>query len=718
MKNTIKIFLRDMKKMLTSPFALVILGGLIILPSLYAWLNIQASWNPYDRTDHIKIAVSNNDEGATFYDLDVNVGDDVEKELKANDKIDWVFLSEKEVRDAVNNGEYYAGVIIPEDFSEDFLSITTDKITKPSIEYIINDKLNAIAPKITDAGVTTLHSEINEKFTETISKQLLLITKKIDKALKDTNAVDNAIAFLERTSNDLDDLVLVLNSAIDLGKPISESVDLLNDSTTHLQSALKSTTESIDEGQKALKETENLSQTAINAVSAQFDSIKNEIKHIQSSINNLVKDIESSKEVALSDLQFISSKLSSAKTQLNEISKEIKNFNDKLPVRLPALDKVCQDINSTANILNDAKNKIDNLKEDISSTELERILNQINKDINKQFDIIDGIKSTYTTAILPLIDNMKSNINSSFDNIKTSLITANSGIDLIKSTMSSTDSIINASTNTLKSVKKLVLNSKEDIDENIKIIKSTVNQSEIQVLIDTITENPTLASDFFADPVKIKEVKLYEIANYGSAMSPFYLVLCLWVGGMFLMSVLKTSVKEDKHITNIKRREAYFGRGLTYTFIAIIQGIVASVGGLLILNITVASPVEFVLMCVYTSVVFSIIIYGLVAGLGNIGKAITIVLLVLQVAGAGGTFPVELTPDFFGKLNPFFPFTYAINAVRETVGGINPDSFTHDILMFSIFIPIGLLIGLLLNKRFKKINEYVERKMEETDVMI
>ena len=718
MKNVIKIFLRDMKKMVTSPFALIILCGLIILPSLYAWLNIEASWNPYDRTNYIKIAVSNNDKGADFSDLAVNIGADVEKELKANEEINWVFLNEKEVRKGVENGLYYAGVIIPPNFSKDFLSITKEKIKKPSIEYIINDKMNAIAPKITDAGVKTLHSQINENFIQVISEKLLIITKKIDKVLSDTNAIDHTTNFLEDTSDNLDNLVLVLNSTIELGQPISKSVDLIDDSLTHLEGVLSNTNELISDGQKELGKTEQLNKTIVNAVSLQFDSLRKDLTNTVTKIDSIIKKIESSEKVVLSDLEFLSSEMQNAIKRIEKVASDIQTFNQKLPVPITVLDKVYNDLMSTSYIFKGIDKKIDTIEYNISSGKAEKILVDIKSKINRQIDIIDDLKYIYVNTVSPMLVKMQANINSTLSELKVALNGTDAGIGLIKDTLNGTDDIHKTSTKTLKSVKELIVSNKKQIDKSVKLIRTEINKSGIETLIETISKNPTLASDFFSDPVKINEVKLYEMANYGSAMSPFYLVLCLWVGGMFLMSVLKMAVKEDKKIKNIKRREEYFGRGLTFSFIAIIQGVVASIGGMLILDITVASPVEFVLTCIYTSIVFSIIIYGLVAGLGNIGKAITIVLLVLQVAGAGGTFPVELTPDFFGKLNPLFPFTYAINAVRETVGGITPANYTRDLLVLTIFIPIGLLIGLLLHKKFKVINEYMNKKMEETDVMI
>ena len=718
MKNIVGIFKRDIKKIIINPFAVMLLIGLIILPSLYAWLNIEASWEPYDRTGNIKVAVTNEDIGDNFDNLEIKIGDDIIKELKANSDIGWQFVNKEELLNGVESGKYYAGIIIPSDFSSKFLSVTTESINKPNLEYYINDKINAIAPKITNAGITSLETKINQTVIETISNILLTTIKTIDQGIVEYDAIGKTVNFLEKTSKDMDELLNIMDLIISQEKPISQGVTSLDSSLTSLQEILTQASNEIPKTQSTINTTEELTNKIFSDNSLEIQNLEKDLDTIVNSINTVSKKI-SGKETTIEEaLKDISDKLQTINNKINSLAEDINNLNKKLPEPLAGLNDIYTKLTNISRVISDKKTLIDQTAHTIAENELEKILNEVKDKISSQRALINTIKKNYDNEIKPLLSGIESNAKLSLQKMDSSFKSANSAISYIKQSINGTNVILNSSTETLVHIKDLITTNKVQIDESIKAINREIKKTEIQTVLEAITANPHLASDFFSNPTNIHENELYPVANYGSAMTPFYIVLCLWVGSMFLMSVLKTKVKEDDKIKNIKPYQAYLGRGMTYMVLAILQGIFASVGALLILRITTVHPILFILMCILTSIVFSAIIYSLVAGVGNIGKAIAIVLLVLQVAGAGGTFPVELTPDFFGMINPLMPFTYAINAVRETVAGIYTENLIRDIIILLIFIPISVIIGLILNKKLKKFNEKFEEKLEETDIII
>ena len=180
---------------------------------------------------------------------------------------------------------------------------------------------------------------------------------------------------------------------------------------------------------------------------------------------------------------------------------------------------------------------------------------------------------------------------------------------------------------------------------------------------------------------------------------------------------MKCRVLEDENIHGGKPCEKYFGRYLIFMLFGVAQALIVALGDLYLLKIQCLEPAKFVLAAVTASVVFVNIIYTLTISFGDVGKALAVVLLVIQVAGAGGTFPIEVTPHFFRVVNPMLPFTHAINAMRECVGGIYGNAYFEDMGKILLYLPVSLFVGVVLRKQVMKMNDFFERKLEETGVM-
>ena len=205
MKNIWQVFTTDIRKIFAKPFAAVVLIGIMIIPALYAWFNIYANWDPYSNTNGLKVAVANDDEGASVEGLSINVGGMIIAKLADNDKIGWVFVDKEKAIDGTESGEYYAAVIIPEDFSSKILSIVKMDIQRPTIEYYVNEKKNAIAPKITNSGINTVQQQVNETFistvTEVVSTMLIDTNQSVGDA--ESSFVGNVLSDLKQTRDQL-----------------------------------------------------------------------------------------------------------------------------------------------------------------------------------------------------------------------------------------------------------------------------------------------------------------------------------------------------------------------------------------------------------------------------------------------------------------------------------------------------------------------------------
>ncbi|MEG1584067.1 MAG: YhgE/Pip domain-containing protein, partial [Anaerovorax sp.] len=198
------------------------------------------------------------------------------------------------------------------------------------------------------------------------------------------------------------------------------------------------------------------------------------------------------------------------------------------------------------------------------------------------------------------------------------------------------------------------------------------------------------------------------------AMTPFYTTLCLWVGALILCALLTTSAKNADFAFTMKQE--FFGKWLLFAFLAMLQGVVVALGDMFVLGIHVAHPTIFVALAAFYSLVFITIVYTFVAQLGNVGKAMGVILLVIQIAGSGGTFPIEVTPTYFQSIYAILPFTYGIDGMREAVAGIVPENLRTDVLVLGMYLGAFLLLGLVSKHWIRKATFKFNHKLEESGI--
>lgn len=244
-------------------------------------------------------------------------------------------------------------------------------------------------------------------------------------------------------------------------------------------------------------------------------------------------------------------------------------------------------------------------------------------------------------------------------------------------------------------------------------VEDVEHSQELTIIMNTLSGDPEKYSDFFSEPVQITDNVIYPVENYGSAVTPFYTTLSIWVGALVLAAILKTKAKSSKY-PGATQTELFFGRYIIYFILSQAQTLVTVLGDLYYFKVQCLNPFLFWFACAFTSMVFSLLIYSLVLAFGDVGKAIAVVAVVIQIAGSSGTYPIELLPDFFQKVYLFFPFPYAINAMRETIGGLYDGAFALYLLELSIFIVVALVIGLLIRKPFRRLNKFMHRRMEDS----
>ncbi|MBC6972622.1 YhgE/Pip domain-containing protein [Bacillus sp. Xin] len=940
MKQIWRIYKTDLRNVAKHWAAIVIVLGLMILPSLYAWFNIKASWDPYGNTKEVPIAVSNQDVGSNLRGKDINIGNEIVDSLKKNKNLGWKFVDEKQAIYGVERGDYYASITIPKDFSEKIATVISDNPQKPELDYYVNEKVNAIAPKITAKGASGITEEISKNFVKTANGEIFQVFNDLgidlETNLPSIEKVKDLVFKLEAQFPEMYTLVdTALDDATraqDLVKVAQEDLPVVESVINDGQATLKSLDEFFARNDETLKNapgtikrdltvmkkgmdgaaaiTDFLMGPGVNLqvpdfskvpTLPEFPSLSNlpqlndeGYRNIAQNINQTVNNVLSSARAGTAYAQSVVNGLQNgnfdpekAKQDLNAVSNNLQGRIDDISYLINVFTKlqesattdfgktffqgrvdrltklkgamensnngikdivniigtgqeVKQDVKDAVNQKLNATNAlIDQAEKDYNETFVadykkavqfkEETENKINEDYekakteyNKVRDGIENAKSDAQKAMedlqnkgingldstkvalnslngqfqaganligdmIPVLENANKvladvnsdkNFNDQIAKLKKAknglekgMDLTNKGIDAInkgqqpakdviesinevsknvsaelgdilarydseivpnfneaiartKEMSKNTSKILNDADKKLPDVKKLLEDSSkglvegkkkvEDIkaempatEKKIKELADKIrkfeSEEDIKDIIRLLKNDVEKQSDYFANPVNLKENKLFAMPNYGSAMSPFYTVLALWVGALLMVSLLTVEVHEPG--ANYKSHEIYFGRFVTFLTIGLMQAFIVSMGDIFLLGTYVVNKFWFVVFSLFIGAVFVCIVYSLVSIFGNVGKSMAIILLVLQVAGSGGTFPIQMTPTFFQTIYPFLPFTYAISAIRETVGGMLWDVVLRDLLVLSVFVVIMLIMALLLKTPINKSSE-------------
>lgn len=885
LKNVFTIYRNDWIRIFKAPVAALLIVALMVLPSLYAWFNLAASWDPYSNTSGIKIAVTSEDEGAVIRDSSVNIGDEIVSSLKKNDKLGWEFVSKEKAKEGVTKGEYYASLYIPHDFSAKIATILEDKQVKPEIDYSVNEKLNAIAPKMTSTGASTIVQQVKENFIHTVSESVLSvfndagikleeelptirnieekifalekevpkinelgekvvtlegklpeINKKAQKiltleaAFPDINEASKNILLLEEKLPELDKVgegILVLQEKApeiqkladgvmeldahfsDISEMVTKALSNVEDMQSFLETAsgsLEKIEQGINNGKQladtlpafidangqaldavgpvykqnlllhqktadavhqfaALVQNGNLTEeeaktnavalqaqvqtsidsltrsvalfTTLNSVTPNGDdALLSEIKDLQALQTNFQQEKKLLHTIQAEDKEKASSLLALSQEAI-ELSTTLMNRYDKQTE--PAIHRAIEGIKDSAqNAMNDlesAQANIPKLEEILKNTDeslafAQEELTKLHSDLptieKKIHEATNLIKKNMDKVLAGINDaaefyqksfpSLKEKIHEAANFVRNDLPAAEQDISkvaaFIKTDLPRVEDAVHKAADM---VQNELPNLEATLTKTADSIRKFEDEYDLGEIISLLKNDIQQESDFISDPIVLNENSLFPIPNYGSANSPFYTTLSLWVGALLLISLLRVDVRDPEGIYT--PNQVYFGRWLTFVTIGLCQSLIVTLGDMFILKAYVAEPVAFVLFSMFISLVFMTIVYTLVSVFGNLGKGLAIIFLVLQLSGSGGTFPIQVAPPFFQKINPYLPFTHAINLLRETVGGMVKEKVLFSISMLIVFSVIALIIALFLKKPLANGTRKMTEKAKASEII-
>ena len=572
----VELMKNDFKSVFTNPIVTLLIVAIIILPSLYALINVEACWDPYSKTDEVDFAIANLDNGTSFQGLQLNIGNELVKELKNNSKFDWKFVTEDELREGVNKGDYYAGIVIPKNLSENIVSITGDNPKQAKLEYVVNIKANPVASRLTDAGANAIYTSLNAKIVELID-------------------------------------LAAYGKLGELQEGLASGASQLGGGAVLLQSGASQ----VAAGAGQVAAGEKIIKNGSAAVKQGSSQIKQGAKNVSQGAN-----------------------------KVQQGSEELQGAVDPSLMPEGAIKEYAKNSAALAN----------------GSSELA-----------KGSNYLAGNSSLLADGSSQLADGSLAMAEGSLSLAAGAELLGNSAAQALFAASGA----LAASANSLASVTGI---------------------------------NETQLGDYLFSPIKLDRHEIYPVPDYGSSVSPFYIVLSMWVGALITCVLIEPKSSAG---TPYSPFEMYTGKLLIYIILSILQACVTLIGAI-ILGVYVANYPLFIFSAILVSVVFMILIYSIISAIGTVGKGVAVILLVFQISGTGGIYPIEIMPKLFQALHPYLPMTYGISLVREAQLGVVWSNYWPALI---ILLGIGIatvIAAMLIKEKADKASKYFEEKLEES----
>ena len=722
MKNVLRVLKRDFLRILKAPASIVVVLALIVLPSLYTWFNVVGFWNPYGNTGNLRVCVVNEDAGSSS-DLTgaINLGDMVVEQLHDNDQLGWDFVDYDTAMEAVKSGHAYAAFVLPRDFSADLLTLLSGDFQQPQLEYYVNEKMNPVSPKITDTGANTLDTTINSTFVATVAKTVTdALGEEVGVAQGD-DAHTNALAGVDKAQQSISgarDSVQGLRDAADQSQTkVADAASLLSDADEVLgdlsgqmlivQSLMGSTQTDVSKLTSGLMGAMDsgsifLSQSAAK-VNTAIGGAAGSVTEAQGRVDGAIAQgsaMVSASQAVVAQMEALVAQMDDNdpnKASLEKTIERLKQSNTNASRSLSELSDMSADMGRVA--------------ESVSSAS-----DSVNTAVQTTISNADSYRGTLSSDTFPAINAGVGNLNVAVGNLAAA---ASAQRVLVDQAISLTGQLSETLT-TARSALDQTDGVLADLQTSIDTVKTDLVALKTSTAItdffgDGTTIDAEKVASFMQSPTEVKTEYLFPLNAYGSGMAPLFINMSLWIGVFMLMVIMRIEV-DDEGIENLTAAQRYIARYLFFGGMVSLQAIVCSVGCLAI-GVQCESVALFLLTAVLASLTYLAIQLTLSTTLQHIGKGICVILIFVQIPGATGLYPIEMTSPFFQFIYPFFPFTYGINALRETIAGFYGLEWVSLIAHLGIFFAIFLAIGLALRPYFSNLIRMFAREIERSDII-
>ena len=696
MKQIWNIFRADWKRLTASVVAVVVMLGLCLVPCLYAWFNILSNWDPYGTasTSRIKVAVASEDDGCDVLGLHVNIGELVLRGLESNDQMGWVFVDDAQAAlDGVNAGDYYAALIVPPEFTGDFVSILEGDLRHPEIQYYENEKKNAIAPKITGKAKTAVQEQINTTILEKVA-DALTTAGSVFRAmgLDGQDIADGLLEKLSSAQRDMDQMAQVFRS--------------LQDVMDGADSLLAASAITITDAQGTMDDASAAAGSTVRLIDSGLDAA----------------------DTASADLLRVLDAADKTLADLEELLRGV----DMTPADDAAHDRVNARIDSMIEELETAKSMTDDeaviAQLDAAIAGLEALRTAVDQTGLSQIqepllDMIAQVRQSLRTAAVNTNQQVNAYLHDAGERAQSTLRSVQDLLDAASGSLGGVSETLRAYSNAVAAAQPTLASGitlaqsvsgyLADMEEDVRRV---TDSAAFQRFVELMESDSDSMAEYLASPVQMNTQIIYEIKDYGAAMSPYYVMLALFVGSLLTAVMVKVPVTQPEFRT-CRGIERYFGRFFTFFFMAIAQALVTAFGCLWFVGMETAEPALFVLACCLCSLNFAAMNYALVYSLDNVGLAASVIIMVLQVAGSGGSYPIDVLPKLFQHLYPFMPFHYGMDMIRETIGGLYGHTYLRCALILLGMCVLFTVFGLLVYYPARKLNAAIAASKEKSGIM-
>ena len=718
MRNIARVFWRDVKRLGRTPAAWSVVLFLVVLPSLYTWFNVAAFWNPYDNTGNLRICVVNEDAGVDDAMLGhLDVGKQVVDQLKDNDQLDWQFVAREEAIDAIDSGQAYAAFVIPEDFSANIATLTTGDFKQPTLVYYVNEKTGPVSPKITDTGANSLDNTINDAFFSTVSSTVAaLINEQVDAAtLQAETAKAQASARVDKALADIADTRAALASLSDSVGSAHGKASAARETLANAQSGIADIEASSREISGLIGSANTELATFSSEINTALDAGSGQLADVAADTSLAVAQTATAIEQARNALGVPTVDEALAKADYAEtiaLLESLKSVaSDEQKARIDATiaalkegPRVSEDWHKLASAL------------DAAAQTANQSSNPVTNTVDQALDAASRYRSTVSTNVVPALSASIAQIASSAGDIDAALASLRLIIAQTSSTLGQLDATLAVSADALGQTDTTLATIANDLSTVKTDLSALASSNSLAKIVGEDGIDPEKIADFMMSPTNIKREELYPINAYGSAMAPLFMNLTLWIGVFMLMVIIRLEV-DDEEIENLTVTQRTHGRGMLLAILAALQAIVCCTGCLVMGVQTVNAPL-FYLTAIMASLAYLGVQYTLSTTLQHVGKALCVILVFVQIPGATGLYPVEMTPAFFRSVYPVFPFTYGINAIRETICGFYDGAWAYNMGMLVVFLVAFLAIGTIARPHMANLNRLFAREIAESDIII
>lgn len=727
MGNAWKLFRSDLKRLFANVVTGIIVLGLVALPSIFSWYNILACWDAFDNTGNLKVAVANSDEGyeSDLVAIRVNIGERLVSALRANDQLDWVITDEEDAVDGAMSGKYYAAVVIPKTFSADMMTFYSDDAQRADIVYYANEKRSAIAPKITDQGADRVAYQVNKSFTETLTRISLSVIESLSDYLDGTDAQEKVATMASHLQLAGKQIGQAASTVRSYTQVVSSSKSLVSSSANLLQQTKAAADEAVAKASRSKQAFQDIGEAfdttvtaldaAIEKTSSYYESLPGAIGSTFDSADKLAADSAASlrAQAALADdnisaLRRVASKLEALEKLVLESGK----------ARIRAAKGL---LDNGVTLLESSKAKLVQAADDIesSSSESKRNRDEAANLAAQAKKNMEDLRNSYNSNIKPQMNSLRNDLGKLASSLQSSADELDESTASIMDSAASVNGELDATTAKLNGIADKLDTSSRNVQQLGDDIAEALSRNDMDSVKQLIEANPDALAAALAAPVALDRTAVFPAENFGSQMAPLYTMLAMWIGSLLLSVAIRVVVPEEDEakLNNPKHHQIFLGHFGVFALISFMQTTCTAVGNLLFLGVQAAHPLLYLLCFWVSGLVFAFIIYALVAAFANLGKAVAVLMLIVQVTGCNGAFPLQLLPPFIQSLSAWLPGTHTINAMRAAMFGIYQNDYWISMGLLLLFVVPAAIIGLVLSKPLSRFMSWYIKRVESSKLM-